>query len=513
MPEHLRALVVITALAVAVFWFAKPAICERAMSPESWKVRRNLWFACVFTAFLAHDFWIFIVLAGAILLVAAKKDENPLALYCLMLFAVPTFTLQIPGFGVVNFLFDMHYVRLLSLVILLPLALKLRAANGTSAGRTRLADLCVLLYIFMTFVMRAVDDSLTSSLRECFYAVTDIGLPYYVASRALRSFEEYRAVAASFVTAVAIMAAIAAFEASRFWLLYNALRYSLDAPPPMVLYLTRGAGGLLRAKASTIQPIVLGYQMMVAIGLLTFLRYESQRTRTLWLAGLCLVAGLIASLSRGPWVGTAVVLLVVIALGPGKGKRVVWSAAAMGACLFVLSISPFGQAFVEYLPFVGSVEAENVDYRFRLWEVSLEVARQNPWFGDIYFIRNPMLEPLRQGQDIIDVTNSYAQVLLTYGGIGLVLFVVPFVCALRAARWLQLEAIAKGDAHLERLGRALLASLVGIMFTIATVSSIDTIPTVYWVVIGLSVGATRVFYGEARSVQSREAPSLVSPAS
>jgi O-antigen ligase len=489
---------------VAVFWFARPAVTERAMTPEAYATRRNLWLACVFTAFFSFNFWIFITLAGAILFVAARRDKSPLALYCMLLFAIPNYTLQVPGFGIVNFLFDIHYARVLSLVILLPLALKLRAANATSSGRTRLPDACVALYIVVNFVIQALDDTLTNSLRSSFYSLTDIWLPYYVASRALTSFEEYRAVASAFLISVAIMAAIAAFETSRFWLLYNALRYALDAPPPLLLYLTRGAGGLLRAKAATNQPIVLGYQMMIAISLFTFLRFETIRTKTMWLAGGCLVAGLVASLSRGPWVGTAIALLLVVALGPGKGKRIVWSAGAVMAALVVLAISPFGRTLLEYLPFVGSVEAENVDYRFTLWEISLDVARLHPWFGDQFFMRNPMMEPLRQGQGIIDVTNSYLQVLLAHGAVGLALFIVPFISALRAARRLQLAAIANGDEHVERLGRALLATVVGIMVTIATVSSIDTIPTLYWVVIGLCVGTTRAFYSEARSAQAQK---------
>jgi predicted histidine transporter YuiF (NhaC family) len=89
--------------------------------------------------------------------------------------------------------------------------------------------------------------------------------------------------------------------------------------------------------------------------------------------------------------------------------------------------------------------------------------------------------------------------------IGLLLFLIPFVSALRAARKLQRAGTLNGDLNVERLGRALLGAVIGIMVTIATVSSIDTIPTIYWIVIGLCVGTTRAFYSEAHSsVQPRE---------
>jgi O-antigen ligase len=166
-------------------------------------------------------------------------------------------------------------------------------------------------------------------------------------------------------------------------------------------------------------------------------------------------------------------------------------------------LSPYGPTLVEYLPFVGNVESENVDYRVRLWQVSMEVVRQNPLFGDAKYMMNPILEQLRLGHGIIDIVNSYLQVLMEHGIVGLGLFILPFLSALLAARNLQRAGIANGDPHIERLGRALLATLLSIMVVIATVSSINTIPTMYWIVVGLCVGTTRAFYSEARSGQPR----------
>jgi O-antigen ligase len=499
MPQHIRALIVIVCLAIAVFWFARAPITESSMTPENYKFRRNMWFLCVLVVFLSHNFWIYILLTAALMYYAGKRDESPFALYCMALFAVPALAREIPGFGVVNFLFEIDYIRLLSLTVLVPIALKLRSTRLERQSPAIAADICVAVYIVLGFFMWVSNDTLTNSLRMTFYAVTDIGLPYYVASRALTKFEDYREVAAALVVAMTVMAVIAAFETARYWLLYNGLNSALDVPRPTFrTYLTRGIGGLLRARATTSQPIVLGYLMMIGITLWTFISHETRYRKAMWLAVGALAAGIVASLSRGPWVGTAIALMVVICLGPGRGKRIVWSVGLGGLAFVAILMSPYGPRVLEYLPFVGSIETENVDYRVRLWQVSMEVVRLKPWFGDVYYLQNPILEQLRQGQGIIDIVNSYLQVMLSRGLVGLALFIAPFLAAIRAAWRLQRAGIANGEPHVERLGRTLLAVMIGIMVTIATVSSINSIPTLYWIVVGLCVGTTRAFNSKAR---------------
>src|SRR5260221_7802038 len=137
MPEHLRALVVILALAAAVFAFSKAPACALATAAGDFARRRNLWFAVTLTAFLAHNFWLYILLCGAMLLVAAGREPNKLALYFALLFAVPTFSEQISGLGVIDHFFAIHYLRLLALAVLLPAYLHLRKqANSERFGRS-----------------------------------------------------------------------------------------------------------------------------------------------------------------------------------------------------------------------------------------------------------------------------------------------------------------------------------------------------------------------------------------
>src|SRR5664279_5397909 len=115
MPEHLRALVVVLVLAGAVFALARAPVTEYAMAPQDFARRRNLWFAITLVAYLAHSFWLFILVAGLVLVLAARREPNPLALFGFLLFAVPPFQASLSGFGIVNQVLVLDYPRLLAI--------------------------------------------------------------------------------------------------------------------------------------------------------------------------------------------------------------------------------------------------------------------------------------------------------------------------------------------------------------------------------------------------------------
>jgi len=227
-------------------------------------------------------------------------------------------------------------------------------------------------------------------------------------------------------------------------------------------------------------------------------------------AAACLVAGLIASWSRGPWVGAVAMMVFAVTLGPGLGKRLAKLVGAGGVATVVLLLSPFGQRIIDLLPFVGTSESGSVDYRSRLFDVSMQVFRQNPFFGDTRYLQNPIMEQMRQGQGIIDMVNTYLQVALPYGALGLAFFLAALLIPMRMV-WRTRKRILHTDPETERLGRVLLAIMVGIMLTIATVSSLGVIPTIYWLMAGLCVAYARV--ASPASVYPDGVPKKPSPAS
>jgi O-antigen ligase len=490
MPEHLRAMLVIVAAAAAVFACARPHACAAAMRAEDFARRRNLWFGVTLAAFLAHDYWVFVALATALLLYTLSHEPNKPALFLLLLFAVPALPADVSGFGIVNYFFSMNYVRLLTFAILLPAFLHLRRQPGVEPFGGPLADKIVLGYLGLTFALSVMVNSLTDTVRGAlFYAFIDVFLPYYVFSRSIVTLARFRDTLAALALAAMVLGVVGCFELTKHWLLYSPLEGALGVHWGYGEYLARGDS--LRALASTGQPIALGYVMAVAAGLYIFVCRSLPDWRARGAGFALLLAGLYASLSRGPWLGAAAILLVFFATGPLAAVRYAKLILGAGLVAVLLFVLPGGENLIELMPFVGSIDEGNVVYRQRLLDIAVPLILQHPLFGSFDAMSSPTMEALRQGQGIIDVVNTYIGIALNTGMVGVVLF-AGFFLAVGARIYADMRTLhdRSGEHHL--LGRALLATLVGILIIIFTASSITVIPVVYWAVAGLGVGYARM---------------------
>ena len=178
MPVHLKALVVILVLATLVFAFAKAPACAVASTAADFERRRNLWFGITLTAFLAHNFWIYIIVAAALLLYALPREPNKLAMYFFLLFTVPTFSAEITGLGVIRFFFEINYVRLLALAVLFPAFLFLRKQPDNDRFGRLLPDKLIAGYMILQFLLMLTVNPVTNTLRQgIFYQFIDILLP------------------------------------------------------------------------------------------------------------------------------------------------------------------------------------------------------------------------------------------------------------------------------------------------------------------------------------------------
>ena len=480
-------------IALPVFVLARQPLVAAGYDDDLYSRHRNLWIAVTLLVFFAFNFWLYIILAAITLALASTRDRAPLTLYFVVLFAAPHFTMLLPGIGPIQNLFYVNHIRMLNLAILLPLALLIRRTQRGEPPVVRLPDMAVMGFLAVMLIAHARSDSLTMLIRTAFYLYVDIWLPYYVASRAVTQMEHFRQLAGGIVLAGAILATVAVFETLKGWLVYETLRFPLGIPLEYAAYISRSEGGPLRAVVSTTYPIILGYALTFALGMYAFMALQIQPRWRRIVALLCLVGGLIAALSRGPWVGAAAAGLLMTIMGPGKGKRMVMMATIGGSAVLVLLASPLGQEIIQFLPFVGTVETANIDYRQRLIDVSMLVFWQNPVLGDLNFMANPLLEEMRQGQGIIDIVNTYLQVALPYGLLGLGFFLLALLTPMWAV-WQARKRIVQQNGDAERLGRALLSIMVGILIIIATASSIGAIGTIYWLTAGLCVAYTRMLH-------------------
>jgi hypothetical protein len=344
--------------------------------------------------------------------------------------------------------------------------------------------------LVLLIVLRLRWATSTDSLRFGFYLFTDVFLPYYVASRALRNLDQFREALGAFVLSAMLLALLGMFEFAQHWLLYKSLSEALGVHwGGGGNYLGRGTS--LRALVTAGHPIVLGHIMLVALGFYGFLRYSiSVRWRGLGLA--LLLGGLIAAMSRGPWMA-AVLLPVIFALtGDRPFKNLMSQIAIALVAGTVILLSPLGDKVIDSLPFVGSVDAENVTYRQRLIENSLIIIAQNPLLGSADFMETPEMEEMRQGQGIIDIVNVYLSVALNSGLVGLILFVGIFVSMLWFVRRRMSHLQTKVDPR-HVLGQSVLGTMLASLMLIGTVSDVFSTATINWLLAGLGIGYAAVF--------------------
>ena len=487
MQEHIRALIVIVFLAAIGFYAAKKVV-QQDVPSNSFNRWRNIWFLITFSAFFANNFWVFLILTAFFIIFLTNNEKNKIALYLILLFIVPPLTGVVSGMGMVNYLFNMSYPRLIALVVLLPAALAIAQKNDFRFSKIW-TDKLVMLYMLLLIVLEYRDTTITDTLRKAFYIFTDVFLPYYVMSRGVKDLSQMRTALCAFVTSAIVVAIIAVFESLKHWILYHTLSNVLGVNTSMGSYI--GRSGELRAIASLSHPIVLGYFMTVAFGMYCYLSTSIKNVNIKRLGFVIIILGLLAPLSRGPWVGAAALLVVFILQGTMAFKRLGVLILAAMITLPILALLPNGQKFIDLIPYVGHAEKGNIEYRELLFKNSVITIAKNPLFGSSNYLDTPEMQELVQGQGIIDIVNSYLRITLEIGYVGLSLFVGTFLSVIFAVRR-QMKFVNGKKSELHILGASFVAILIAIMLILATTSSIGVITNVYWCVLGLAIAYTRI---------------------
>lgn len=513
MPENIRALAVIAALAVAVFWGAGRALAGTHTSPEDFRRRRNLWLAVTFVAFLSPNYWLFIIVSAALVTFGRSKEENSLAMFFGLAFVVPQIAGSIPGFGLINYFFEIDIVRLLSFLVLLPAYLMLQRRPETPALGSLLPDKLLLGFIAIMFALRLQETTVTDALRfGMLYPFLEMLLPYYVASRACLNMKRYGDAVFTFVVATLLLAAIAVFEYSKKWLLYKTLGASL-AGAEVWSYGYLGRGEALRAVASAGQPIPLGVALIIGIAFLLYVRSRTENTKLWGVALLLLCMGLFATVSRGPWIAAIVMVFAFVGTSPNPFSSSFKTAMVASVLLVGVLLSPLGPKLIDLIPFVGDVDPQNAEYRKEFLQQSIPVIIENPFFGTSDYVNAPQFDDLKP-QGLLDTLNVFITVALSSGLVGLLLYAGVFLCALFGV-FRAMRRVRYVDEDLHLAGRSLFAALVGLFVAINTVSTITIISLLYWSMCGLGIGyvllANRVLAGhEAGNSSLTVSPALAS---
>ena len=136
----------------------------------------------------------------------------------------------------------------------------------------------------------------------------------------------------------------------------------------------------------------------------------------------------------------------------------------------------------------------------------MEVIERNLWFGSADYLNEPEMRELIQGEGIIDTVNSFLEVALEAGVIGLSLFVAFFATVMLELYRTACRRFTKERSKLNWYARGCLSILVGILITIGTTSSIDYVPFIYWSFGGISVALVRLARVDALSLRVPAAP-------
>lgn len=492
MIANAKQLIVVLFVAVIAFALLKPMLLPFT-AEHDYTRRRNTWLILTAVAFLSPSFWLFAAVAAPLLIWASRSDSNAPALYLLLMQLIPSVPLELPTLGIVKKLFELDMYRLLSLFVLIPAALRLRRVRAMSGVRGfGTMDALLLLYGLLQIVIYIrpdiqssdyMQDSLTNAMRRGWLFFIDTYLLYWVVSRSCTSARSIADAMAAFTLSACIMAPLAVLETLRHWLLYGDFATRWGSHIPFTPYLFRM--GLLRAQVSAGHPLALGYLFAIAFGFWLYLGSHIQTMRRIAVAAL-LWLGLLAAYSRGPWLGAVLILFTFAACSPGAARSLLKVVGVVAAAAVVVLLSPVGKSVISVLPFFGGlVDASNLTYREQLADRSWQLIQQHPWLGDPFAYAN--LQDLRQGQGIIDLVNTYAQVTMFYGFIGLALFVVFILIPLWKSYGLTRE-LAQSAPNMALLGASLCACVVGTLAMIYSTSFLFGYEKMYYVLAGLAAG-------------------------
>ena len=479
MPEYVRALAYVLIVAVPAL-FVAGRVAVPLIGVREFALWRNCWVATTALVFLSGSFLVFAALVGCLCLYIHRRSQQPAMLYIVLSFAAPCVAIGMGIPGVFNRITDLNPPRLLCLMVLLPQAALLwRDPRNRILGG---ADLPVVGFWLMLSSLAARQEDVASVLRLLPGYAMDILLPYFVFSRTIRTGEDINRALLAFVVAALPLAGIGMFELWRSWRVYYVVVLDWDVTL-ITPYLFRD--GLLRAATTAIEPIAYGFLCMVGAACAISIQASGTPARWRWLAVSLLIGGLGASISRGPWLGFGLFCLIVLLFDERARKHVVPLALALAVAAYVMPKS-LTERIINLLPFIGSADEGSETYRERLFEQSLSVIDRHPLFGSKDFLAAPELQSLVQGQGIIDVVNSYLQIVLEFGLVGLILFVSVF-----AVIGMQLA----GRSVVKNRSGVYYASLLGILlsicFAIATTSSVSYIPSIYWAFAGMAAGLFR----------------------
>ena len=334
-------------------------------------------------------------------------------------------------------------------------------------------------YVFgsLAIASDALGTNFVGTSRAFFQTVALGALIYYVIV-----FWPGRAVAAAHVcgvvlAAAGLQAAMSIVEFGTGWNLWNDLGW-------------RTAGDIQRSVGTLANPALLGafigVGLVVALGVVCW-DGPRQLRRLAWLVLVVGPPGLLFTFTRGPILATVLVACSVLLLSARTRLIGVGVVAVVGIAIFAAWPSITSSGLYQK----RVVQQQNVQIRVVLQEVSIKLAEEKPLFGWGYGsfdrvkydvkINNPGV-PL--AVVLHDTSHdTFLTILVEYGSLGLILFLLPFVVIC----WPALRLVRTGVP--ERWLYVVATAAIGVVVLSATTFDLrffSLIPMLPWLFLGLA---------------------------
>ncbi len=419
---------------------------------------------------------VYVLLALLVVMLMPAGANKKVALYIAIGALLPfSYLWQVP-FPFVNFLIVLFPTKAVALLLLVPAVI----AAWRSEGIGSLPVVLLALFSLYSSLLISGEFSPTATIRFAVDQLLVYAVPYAAILCAVRNEEDVNNCIDAFIVASVILAGISLLSTLRQWNFYN------------INFYTDERGGFIRV-TGTANNHTLG--MHLAGGLLLL---ESVRRRwgiggmRLWMLRLTMLASLFFTGSRGAQAAYIVgmgMYIGLVAESQALRRLLLFSMGAgfVAACVWLI----FGE--------VSRIdETGNFAYRQELLRTAVAYLSEHILFGDYNFARSGRFDHLVNGQNIIDITNFYLQIALTFGLIGFVMVFLPFLATARNL----LASVAKGSAgmgqNLWRNQIGLLGTIVAWLVVVATTS--DTGITVHLGIVFCALGHAAVLVSRSQVV-------------
>lgn len=352
-----------------------------------------------------------IVVAALVLAFSPMAPASRAAFFIVAVPAVPVFLSAPLPFPGINYLTDLTHYKVASVIILLPVLFAARDSSDKVAPGVPLAAVMLIAYSVYSALLIFESSGFTGGLRYGLDQILFLVIPFFAILATLRKPQDVDRFYQAVLIASLLLATVAIVSSFKRWDIY--------ASSASIISETRDGVFRINATAGTHS---LAFHLACGILVIEYLR---RRIRIGWqsvnIMRIVLLAGMMTTDSRGGLGGLAVALCVYALLVlRSNALRALLFAALVGGAIWL------AQDNVNVYDPHGTFS-----YRQDLFWTSLDYIAQYPLFGDRLFLQSGHFDHLLQGQGIIDITNMFLQVTLTFGLLGLALFasvfVVPFV--------------------------------------------------------------------------------------